>query len=222
MASMEFLHNFLLSGTTRSPCEAPSGRGPSSANPGNAMGVSAAVAGAHGAACSTEQVTRVALPLIPPGPRPRRREPAHPSFTGQSDQTRASCRMWQRCVFPFGNCYLHRDFKSLRRGLEGGRSGRLSLRVQGEVAERPCPATIFFAVTALRIIDLMELILGRRRRVRGKRDRTDRLAGELHIAPLFRAVHVNDALGRPDPVVFLRPGSLAVLPVHDVRQPFHA
>src|SRR5271165_3170803 len=54
----------------------------------------------------------------------------------------------------------------------------------------------------------------------------DTLAGsglrELHIAPFFRAVHVDDALGRPYPIVFVSVSDFAILAIDDFMAPFNA
>src|SRR5262249_10516360 len=46
--------------------------------------------------------------------------------------------------------------------------------------------------------------------------------GELYVAPGFRAVHVNDALRRPDPVILFLVWNFPVFTVDNLVKPFHA
>src|SRR4051812_34022014 len=55
-----------------------------------------------------------------------------------------------------------------------------------------------------------------------RRERSSRGLAESHVAPVFGDVHVDQALGRPDPVVLPEAGPFGVLAVDDVVLPFDA
>src|SRR6516165_8057854 len=46
--------------------------------------------------------------------------------------------------------------------------------------------------------------------------------GKLYVPPRFRAMHVDDPLRRPDPVVLLHSGDLSVLAVDEFMVPLHS
>src|SRR5882724_6172321 len=96
--------------------------------------------------------------------------------------------------FSVRQLYFQSNFESLRSGFENGGPALFGAGVQGQLIEGGCPAAMLLVVIPLGIINLMQTIPGLGCWVGNKGDRVNFLAGELHVAPLLRAVHVDDAL----------------------------
>src|SRR5258707_14998692 len=96
--------------------------------------------------------------------------------------------------FPARQLCFQSNFKSVRSRFQAGSRARFDGRTKGQFIQRSRPAAMLFAVIPLRIVNLMQTIPGFGCWVGNKSDRPDLLSSELHVAPLFRAVHVDNAL----------------------------
>ena len=98
-----------------------------------------------------------------------------------------------------------------------GRAGSLPMERDTQLVQRLGPALVVPAMALLRVVDRVQPAPRRQRRVGDGRRRARRGRRELHVAPRLRPVHVDDVLGRPDPVVFLASGTFSVAAARDLE-----
>src|SRR6266567_4049827 len=123
-----------------------------------------------------------------------------------------------------GQFEADRRDKTIGCPLEQGRPGQawFTFALPTELIESSSPAFVLFLIVFLRVINSLQHLARGKGRIGRELHRPWLLPAELDVAPLFRAMHVDNALRRPDPVVLLRVFYFAVTTFVDLDLPFDA
>src|SRR5690349_369717 len=94
--------------------------------------------------------------------------------------------------------------------------------MQTELVEGRRPTALNLPIRDLGVIDTHQEVACGRRGVEAEHSMARLHGGELDISPSLGPMHVDRPLRRPDPIVLLAPGDLAIVTVHHFVVPLNA